>query len=371
MSVTKNAKGKYEVYFRVAGKQRKETYTRKLDADKRDSEIKLAKERNEPVPKRGRGDAKETFETFARESWWPSEVVGKKLTPKTQERYATFLDKHLIPRIGDEPLTHFDVPMVLSVRAGLVADKVPDYTAARSLKLLRQILHFAVLSGKLAQNPADVFSRPKMLPSQKRKGDLRPIWPDETEAIRAAILGSQSPNALRDATMVSVMAYAGLRPDDELFRLTWSADQDEKLRVYSFKSKRWRTVPDLIQPLRDDLVEWRKASKSTGAKALMFPGEDGEALSTTARGNWRNRIFRPHAPEGTTPYGLRHGYSLLLAREGIDDRDAARRMDHSTSMHHGHYDGFLDDLRGKPREPMETVVKAARATAKAPKAKAA
>lgn len=367
---SRNGKTTYMVSYRHGNKQPTESYSRKVDADKRDAEIKLAKERGEPIPRRGRGDAKETFEDFAYESWWPAEVVGKKLTPKTQERYATFLDKHLIPRIGDEALTYIDVQKVLEVRTGLVKDNVPDYTAARTLKLLRQVLHFAVLSGKLPVNPADVFARRGMLPKQTRKHDLRPIWPDETETIRAAILASQSPNALRDATMVSVIAYAGLRPDDELFRLTWAADQKDKLRVYSYKNKRWRTIP-IIKPLQDDIAMWRKASASTAAKALMFPGEDG-ALSTAARGNWRNRVFHPHAPEGTTPYSLRHGYSLLLAREGVDDRDAAARMDHSTAMHHAHYDGFLESLRGKARKPMATVVKQARAKAAVPpKAKAA
>jgi integrase len=371
MSVTENARGKHEVYYRVGGKQRKETYTRKLDATKRDTEIKLAIERGEPIPKRGRGDAKETFEKFAREGWWPAEVAGKKLSLKTQERYAEWLDKHLIPRIGDEPLTHIDVPTCLAVRSGLAKDKVPDYTAARTLKLLRQILHHAVLSGKLTQNPADIFSRPKMLPPQKRKGDVVPIWPDDTERMRAAILASKSPYALRDATLISVLAYAGLRPI-EAHRLTWGCVQAKQLRVVeSTKTGKSRNVPKLIKPLRDDLAAWKKACADTSDSALVFPGDGGKEFTKTARGNWRGRVFQPHAPTGTAPYSFRHGYSLLLAREGVDDGDAARRMGHSKTMHSTHYDGFIEALREESRQTMEAVVKAARTAAAKPKAQAA
>lgn len=358
----------YKVQFRYGNNQRSENYDRKTDADKRDAEIRQVKQRGEPIPKRGVGDTKLTFEAFARDEWWPNAVVGAKLTTKTQERYATFLDKHLIPRIGDEPLSYIDVPKVLEVRTGLVSDKVPDYTAARTLKLLRQILHFAVLSGKLTQNPADVLGRPKMLPSQTRKGDLVPMWPDATENMRAAILASQSPNKLRDATLVSVMAYAGLRPI-EAHRLTWDCVNGTSLRVVEGKTGS-RNVPKLIKPLLDDLAAWKKASKGSG-KALVFPGEDGGEFSSTARGNWRNRIFAPNATEGATPYSLRHGYSLLLAREGVDDRDAARRMGHTTAMHAQHYDGWIERLSDEPKQSMEAVVKAARKAAAAPVAKAA
>src|ERR1035438_567179 len=144
----------------------------------------------------------------------PSVVVAQKMVDKTQERSRTFLDKHLLPRIGDEPLVYIDVPRVLEVKAGLAKDGVPDYTSARTLKLLRQVLHFAVLSGVLTSNPADVLRAKGMLPPQGRKKDIRPLLPSEVEAIRAAMLARHTPHAVRDATLVSVLAYAGLRPGE-------------------------------------------------------------------------------------------------------------------------------------------------------------
>jgi hypothetical protein len=99
-------------------------------------------------------------------------VVGNKLSPKAQERYASWLDNHLIPRIGGASVGHISVGDVLDVRDGLATDEVRDYTAARTLELLRQILGFAVLPGQIEQKPADVLRARGMLPPQGRKGEV-------------------------------------------------------------------------------------------------------------------------------------------------------------------------------------------------------
>jgi site-specific recombinase XerD len=353
----------YKVRYKDhAGNDHAETYNVKADAQHRDAAIKQAKQRREPIPKRGRGDAGETFETFAHESWWPEHVVGARLSAKTQERYATFLDKHLIPRIGDEPIAFIDVPRVLEVKAGLAADDVPDYTSARTLKLLRQVLTFAVISGRLTHNPADVLRSRGMLPPQNRKGDIRPIWPEETEAIRAAMLKRKgSAYALRDATLISVLGYAGLRPHEAIDQLSWEGVASDELRIYSSKTKRWRSVPELIRPLVDDLERWREKAKDTSPKALVFPAADGKGWSKDTYGSWRSKVFKPCAPEGTTPYGLRHGYASSLIREGVDLAEVAERLGNSPMMTAQHYAHVSRQYRNKPSEPMEAVVLKARA----------
>jgi hypothetical protein len=40
-------------------------------------------------------------------------------------------------------------------------------------------------------------------------------------------------------------------------------------------------------------------------------------------------------------------------------------MGHTTVMHAAHYDGFIEALREQPKQPMEAVVKQARAAATA------
>jgi integrase len=349
-------------YTDHAGKMQSEDYSAKSDALARDATVKQAKQRREPIPKRGRGDAGETLRTFTYGTWWPQHVEAQKMVPKTEERYKTFLDKHLLPRIGDEPLVFIDVPRVLDVRAALIKDGVPDYTTARTLKLLRQILHFAVLTGVLQSNPADVLRGKGMLPSQKRKREIRPLLPAEVEAIRAAMLARQTEHAQRDAALVAVIGYAGLRPSEAL-ALVWENVGKDSLRIVTSKTGEARTVPKLIKPLMADLAAWRAASANTAARALVFPGEDGKRWTTTAYGNWRNRAWKECAPAENVVYDLRHGYSLSHAREGIEVGDVAKRMGHKPTTHLQHYEHWLDDLRGKKREPMEAAVEKCRKSA--------
>lgn len=359
----------YRVIYRDhAKRQTAEDYSSKTDAEKRDLEIRQAKQRREPIPRRGRGDAGETLEAFARDVWWAQHVAGGRLAAKTQEQYATFLDNHLVPRIGDEPLAYIDVDRVLQLRGELAADGVPDYTSARSLKLLRQILTHAVLTGRLGSNPADILRARGQLPRQTRKTDVRPLWPGETEAIRSAMLARQSPFALRDATLVSVMAYAGLRPEEAL-ALTWENVGADTIRVEranrggkldQTKTGHRRTVLKLIAPLMADLADWREASRDEAPSALVFPGEHGKPWTRSAYGSWRARVFKPSAPAGARIYDLRHGFASLLAREGVDMAEGARQMGHSVAMFAQHYTHVFEEHRDKPTEPVEAVVIKAR-----------
>lgn len=350
-------------YKDQSGNPRAETYTVEVDAIGRDAQIKQAKAKREPIPARGLGDGGQTFEDFAMSVWWPNYVVANNRAFKTQEQYSILLDNHLIPCIGDNAITFINPPRVIALKAELVKAKVPDYTTARALKLFRQIMGFAVVMGVISQNPADLLREKGALPSQTRKRDIRPLWPTETEAIRAAMQARKSPFKLRDAVLLSVMAYAGLRPMEAL-SLSWGGVGSDHLRIQKSKSKagafKPRTVPKLIRPLLDDLAVWREASSSTTAKALVFPAENGSEWTNAAYNSWRKRVWDSCAPEDSTPYDCRHGYASLLAREGLDVAEAARRMGHSVAMHVQHYVHVFEAYADQPSEPMEAVVLKAR-----------
>jgi integrase len=61
----------------------------------------------------------------------------------------------------------------------------------------------------------------------------------------------------RNALIVSMLAYVGLRPIEDR-GCTWGDLQDRTLHVFATKTGRPRDV-DLIAPLAQDLVEWRAA----------------------------------------------------------------------------------------------------------------
>src|SRR3954471_1635326 len=91
---------------------------------------------------------------------------------------------------------------------------------------------------------------------------------------------------LRDGTLISVLAYAGLRPGEAL-ALRWKHVGQRTISVYASKTGRRRSVR-LLGPLREDLAAWREALPAT-ADSLVFPGWHGEPWSREAYASWSSR----------------------------------------------------------------------------------
>jgi integrase len=128
-------------------------------------------------------------------------------------------------------------------------------TAVRhALDLLGSILERAVEAERVAANPVRLVRRARL----PRRKETRPLAPAAVERMRAA--ASQ-----RDATLFSILAYAGLRPGEALASLGEDADT---------KTTAHRTVR-LLAPLRPDLTEWRLACGRPAGNALVFPNHRG------------------------------------------------------------------------------------------------
>jgi integrase len=114
-----------------------------------------------------------------------------------------------------------------------------------------------------------------------------------------------------DATLLSVLAYANLRPGEAL-ALTWGDVRDRTLMVSKraslgtiaegAKSSR-RSVRAVTMPaaLRGDLLEWQLLSGRPTTGALAFPARSGAISSEYDHRNWRRRIFAPAATSAGVP----------------------------------------------------------------------
>jgi integrase len=122
----------------------------------------------------------------------------------------------------------------------------------------------------------------------------------------------------RDRTIVSVLAYAGLRPG-ELRALRWRHVGERTVLVDADKTGSRRSVR-LLAPLRDDLEGWRSACGDPGADAYVFAAVNGGLWSANAFEKWRRRVFTSALHEagivGGRPYDLRHSFASLLLHEG-------------------------------------------------------
>jgi len=176
-----------------------------------------------------------------------------------------------------------------------------------------------------------------------------------------------------DATLLSVLAYAGLRPQEAL-GLPWSnvrgctllidrAQSDEGLK--DTKTGGTRSVR-LLAPLVADLAAWRLASDRSGADELVFPTAGGELWRDHDWANWRRRVFDPLAASlgvsGMRPYDLRHAFCSLLIGEGMSVVEVARQAGHAPTMTLATYAHVIADLEDSERVSAEASIRAARET---------
>lgn len=136
------------------------------------------------------------------------------------------------------------------------------------------------MRGLIPSNPVQAVNKPRQAPPRRPQ----PLPPLTVERIRAHI-------SQRDATLVSLLAYAGLRPD-EAIQARWRDLGERTLHVHASKTERPRTVK-LLAPLAQDLAEWRLASGRPEPSALIFPTYDGD--------EWKLHIGRTGAVACTSP----------------------------------------------------------------------
>jgi integrase len=201
--------------------------------------------------------------------------------------------------------------------------------------------------------------------------EVRPLSPATIEMMRAACW-------IRDATLISVLAYSGLRPGEAL-DLRWQHVGQRTLTVHASKTGQRRNVR-LLAPLAEDLRAWRGAWGTPAEDALVFPAASGRRWSEEAYKSWASRASRGRKrPDGTrggtggafgraaaaavpgaSPYTLRHSFCSLLLHEGRSVIYVARQMGHDAKLTLGRHGHVIDELEDTPRAPAEEAIRAAR-----------
>jgi integrase len=333
----------WRVRWRQGGRNRSKVLGRKRDAEAFDAEIT----RRKRIGELAQLDAgKEPLAQFG-EEWWRL-YAEPNLARSTLKGYASIWDAHVLPRLGSVPLRELTPDVVNRFRLELEADGVGPASVRKSLVLLQGVLQRACEWGRLSSNPAAIVRKP--VPPRART--VVPLAPERVEAIRFALLGG---GRIRDATLVAVLAYAGLRPGEAL-ALPWANVRERMLLVEAAvslgtiegtKTGRKRTVR-VLGPLAQDLAEWRLHAGRPPADALLFPGRDGEPWTATAYRNWRRRIYVPAATaagvERPRPYDLRHSFVSLLIAEGHNVVEVARQAGHSPNVALDTYAHVFEDF---------------------------
>lgn len=349
--------GQWEVRWREGDRHRSRLFDRKGDA--------LAFERD--VKRRAQLgplaatviQSRMSLAEFVGEEWWPRYAIPN-LKPSTRRRYLEVWGTHLLPRLGAYELRAITPMLVEDFRAQLDSQHVGVQTQRKALMLLSGILRRAAVRGLIPANPVAVVDKPRQ-PAVRRP---EPLAPATVERIRGQL-------AHRDRTLVSLLAYGGLRPE-EATGARWGDLAERTLTVDAGKTGRTRIV-ELLAPLAQDLAEWRLASGRPGPRELLFPRQQVPQSRVRASvewqthdwGNWRRRIYQPAAKAAGVSgdmrvYRLRGSFVSLLLWEGRDLVYVADQAGHSVATLASHYAGVLAELKDQPRVSAAEAIRQAR-----------
>jgi integrase len=341
-----SGKRRYAVRWREAGRNRQQTFDKLTDAKAHDEKVRQARQRGDDLSL-----DRVTFEDFATR-WFGSHVEAN-LAPRTIESYAHALDVRLIPRFGAMRLQQIRPAHVEEWIADMRRDGVGDPSILRAVAVLSGIMRRAQVNGVVLGNPVSPVRKPR----QRASRNVEPIPPAVVEHIRSQLRP-------RDAMLVSLLAYAGLRPESEALTLRWSQVGDRTLTIpASLKPGGRERHVRLLKPLADDLKAWRGSAPAGG---LVIPRESGQPWTEGAWRNWRRIYWKPAAKVAgipdSRPRDLRGSFASLLIAEGRTVVETAAELGHSPAVCLSSYAKAFAEYDPAKRVGAEDQIEAARRT---------
>jgi integrase len=347
-------------YYDELGVRRRQSFETMAEAEFERARLALDQSRRGPIA----GPA----ESMTLADFWPTYHADacSRLQEATIASYEGVWRRAVEQRLGDRPL-HEITPREISMRRVEMqkAGKGPE-AIRMSMMLVQAMFTLALEWGEASSNPVALVRKPR----QGRQRAIDVMDPKLVERIRRWMLLRGD---LFSATLVSVLAYSGMRPGEALALERRHIRNDTILieqavarsRIKLQKTGRiYRTV-DLLPPLRDDLASWVASSERDAPTDPLFPRDDGEWFRVDDWNNWRNRKFYEAFDDleisRRRPYDLRHSFVSLMIREGeLSIVELADQLGHAATETLKTYGHVFSEYRRQPRAPAVELIAEAR-----------
>lgn len=337
----------YKVSWREPdGRQRSKSFRTKREAQQFHAQVVQAKAIG------AAGPAEPSRITLAEwlERWFSTYTPEWAAT--TSRHRAYICDKWVMPYIGGYRLGQLTTSAIRDYRARILKEGSTEKNANAVMRVLSAALGAAVEAELLQANPCGSVRNLRVPRPQPRA-----LTPLQVEQIRAGLPTD------RDRLVVSLMAYAGLRPG-EVCGLRWDHIRDHIIlveqsaqygKIIATKTGRSRAIA-ISDVLADDLAAADRAAEYVTA------GDKGGILDWH---NWSSRAWRPVVRAlnvSAVPYDLRHTFASLALHEGRSLAWVAAAMGHAnqtTTL--DHYSHMYQEAQLATGLPMSDAIRAARA----------
>ena len=373
----------WRVRWREGGSNHSRVFDRRADARAWDDEVRRRRQLG-PLARQQLTERSPTLGQWIEQRWVPEH--GEMLAASTRERYADVYRVHIAPTLEAVPLAEITVSRLRQWQAERLRAGVNPGSVRKARTLLSSVLRHAAESEAIPANPVSLV-RP---PAAEQRDSVVPLAPVTVERIRAAMLDPRpreiAANARRDrytlpapgdpqtrqrdALIVSVLAYSGLRPG-ELRALRWedvgevtinvqrAANPDGSIKPV--KAGHRRSVR-LLAPLAQDLREYRLAAGRPTSGLVL-----GEPWTKTDWQMWRVDRWAPACravglDPVPRPYDLRHSCASLLLAEGRPPMAVAQQLGHSVAVLLSVYGHLFDEFEDRERIDAEAEIRAARSS---------
>ena len=302
-----------------------------------------------PAPKHIKSAPKEVatlVQRFTVAEWlrtWFELYSKPNLRETTQEQYTNFLEKHLIPNIGDIPLEKLTSLRIQKLYQDLRASgrvvqnqKAGPGLSAKTVRNIHMLLHSAldqaVKEDLIKKNPTDGCSAPK-----PEKKEMRVIQPEQ---IGNYLQAAAERNVL---PMFYLELTSGLRRG-ELLALLWTDLDVEKHTISVNKSVRCRqgelkvSTPKTRHSIRTVVIPQQAVELLIQEhdrhpdNPYMFPSPvTGNMYHPDTAGRIHKRILEDCGMEHVRFHDLRHTFATLALQNGVDIKTLSSMLGHYSS----------------------------------------
>lgn len=262
--------------------------------------------------------AANSFEAIAREWYGQRE---HEWSPKTAGMVLDRLERHILPKLSQRPISEINAPEVLEVLRVVEASGALEMTR-RVSHIIGQVFMYAIATGKAERNPVNDLRGALKTPVVKHRAYLREAdLPDYLKKLGSYVGTPLTKLALQFLLLTFVRTT-------ELRAARWEEINWEKSE-WRIPADRMKMREEHIVPLStQSIAVLRELEKHSGTRPLVFPCETNPA-TFMSENTMLYALYRMGYRHKATGHGFRSTASTILNEHGFRPDVIERQLAHS------------------------------------------